>query len=83
MNLLSILMLAVLWVFPVSAYALADNAMPLNELSVQIDPRDSSIKGVSRISLPAGQSAKINLTGIEVTAVSVGDRALAVGPGTE
>jgi uncharacterized iron-regulated protein len=76
-------MLAVLWVFPVSAYALADNAMPLNELSVQIDPRDSSIKGVSRISLPAGQSAKINLTGIEVTAVSVGDRALAVGPGTE
>jgi hypothetical protein len=57
--------------------------MPLNELAVEFDPGNNAIKGVSRISLPAGQSAKINLTGVKVTAVSVRDRALAVEPGTE
>ncbi len=83
MNLLSIIILAALWLFPLSSYALAEIAMPLNELAVQFDPGNNTIKGVSRISLPAGQSAKINLTGIKVTAVSVRDRALAVEPGTE
>ena len=74
MNLLSIIILAALWLFPLSSYALAETAMPLNELSVQFDPLNNTIKGVSRISLPAGQSAKINLTGIKVTAVSMRDR---------
>jgi aminopeptidase N len=82
MNLLSIIILAALWVFPLSSYALAEIAMPINELAVQFDPGNNTIKGVSRISLPAGQSARINLTGIKVMAVSMSDRALAVEPGT-
>ncbi|MDD1749254.1 MAG: hypothetical protein LUO89_05195, partial [Methanothrix sp.] len=57
--------------------------MPFNELTVEVNPGNNTIKGISRISLPAGQSAKVYLTGIKVTTVSVGERPLAVEPGTE
>lgn len=83
MNLLSILILAALWLFPLSSYALEELAVPVNELTVQFDLEKSTIKGVSRISLPAGQSAKINLTGIKVTTAAINDRPLRVESGTE
>jgi aminopeptidase N len=83
MNLISTIVLAALWLFPLSSYALAEIAMPLNELAVEVEPGNNAIKGVSRISVPTGQSAKIRLAGIKVTAVSVRDKALAVEPGTE
>jgi len=83
MNILAGIALAALFLFPLPAYALAETGMPQNDLTVQFDPGRGVIKGISRISLPSGQIARIKLTGIKVTAVSIHDRPLIVEPGTE
>ena len=83
MNMLVRITLAALLLFPLSAYALAETGMSHNDLTVQFDPGKGVITGISRISLPAGQSARIRLTGIKVTAASIHDRPLIVEPGTE
>lgn len=76
-----IIVVALLLLLP--AYCFAATDMPLNELAVQFDPGRNRITGVSKISLPAGQTARVNLTGVKVTAVSIHDRALIVEPGAE
>ncbi len=82
MNMLARITLAALLLFPLPAYALAETGMPHNDLTVEFDLVRGAITGVSRISLPSGQTARVNLTGIKVTAVSIHDRQLIVEPGT-
>ena len=79
MNFISRIIIAVLLLLP--AYALAETDMPLNDITARFDLERHTIIGVSRISLPAGQTATINLTGIKLTAASIHDRALVVEPG--
>ena len=74
---------AVLWLLLLPAYVLAEDDIPFNDLTVQFDLERSTISGVSIISLPAGRTARINLAGIKVMAVSIHDRPLLVEPGTE
>ncbi|MDH4230828.1 MAG: ChaN family lipoprotein [Nitrospirota bacterium] len=73
------IILVVLLLLP--AYALAETDLPLNDLSVRFDLDRHMIAGVSKISLPAGQTARINLAGIKLTAVFMNDSALVVEPG--
>lgn len=81
MNIFSrIALVAVFILLP--AYCMAETDMPLNELSVQFETERNRITGVSKISLPAGQTARINVTGIKVTAISIHDRSLIIEPGT-
>ncbi|MFZ2197703.1 MAG: hypothetical protein WAV13_08230, partial [Thermodesulfovibrionales bacterium] len=81
MNILERIVLAVLLLLTLPGYGLAEVNMPRNDLTVQFDTERGVITGTSRISLPAGQIAKINITGIKVTAVSIHDRQLIVEPG--
>ncbi len=83
MNMLARITFAALLLLPLPAYVLAETGMPRNELNVQFDLGRGVITGISRISLPSGQSARINLTGIKVTAASIQGRPLIVEPGTE
>jgi hypothetical protein len=79
MNFFSRIILAVFLLLP--ANALAETDMPLNDITARFDFERHTIVGVSRISLPAGQTATINLTGIKLTAASIRDRALILEPG--
>jgi uncharacterized iron-regulated protein len=81
MNILDRIVLAVLLLLTLPGYALAEASVPHNNLTVQFDTGRGVITGTSRISLPPGQIAKINITGIKVTAVSIHDRQLIVEPG--
>ncbi len=82
MNIFAGIVLAALLAFPLPEHALAETSMPHNDLTVHFDLERGVITGISRISLPPGQIAKINLTGIKVKAVSIHDRQLIVEPGT-
>jgi uncharacterized iron-regulated protein len=62
---------------------MAETDMPFNELTVQFDMERHTITGVSKIALPAGQKAKINISGLKVTAASIDNRAVVIEPGTE
>ncbi|RPI38032.1 MAG: PDZ domain-containing protein [Nitrospiraceae bacterium] len=79
MNFISRIIIAVLLLLP--AYALAETDIPLNDLTVRFDLGRHVIAGVSKISLPAGQAARVNLAGLKLKAVSIRDRALVVEPG--
>jgi uncharacterized iron-regulated protein len=81
MKVLSGIILVALMLLLLPVYALAEPGMPLNDLTIQCDLERGMIRGVSRISLPAGQTARINLTGIRATAVSIHDRPLMIEPG--
>ena len=83
MNMLARITLAALLLFPLPAYALAETGMPHNDLTVEFDPGRCAITGTSRISLPSGQIARVTLTGIKVTSVSIHDRPIIVEPGAE
>lgn len=65
-----------------SPYAFADPDIPIHDLTVQFDLDRNSIRGVSAISLPAGRTARIDLTGVTVKTVVLRDRPLTVDPGT-
>lgn len=73
-------MAALLLLMP--AYSTAETNMPFNELTVQFDLARNRITGVSKISLPAGQTTRVNLSGLKVTAASIHDRPLIIEPGT-
>lgn len=83
MNMLARIAVAALLLFYLPAYAHAETGMPHNDLTVQFDLGRGVITGISRISLPSGQSSRIDLTGIKVTSASVHGRPLIVEPGTE
>lgn len=81
MNIFAKIAIAALLMFTLPEHALAEAGMPHNDLTVQFDLERGVITGISRISLPTGQIAKINLTGIKVTAASIHDRQLIVEQG--
>jgi aminopeptidase N len=57
--------------------------MPMNNIKVSFDVGHNLLKGESRISLPSGQSTKIELSGLRVLSAKINDRSLAVEPGIE
>ena len=83
MKVLSGIFFAVLLLFLLPAYTLAEPDMPFHDLIVQLDPEGSALTGVSTISLPPGKTARINLSGIKVRGILLHNRPLAVDPGTE
>ena len=65
------------------AFCLAQTDMPRNDVEVRFDLEKNLVTGVSRITLPAGESAKISLSGIRVTDVAINDTKLVIESGTE
>lgn len=64
------------------AVSFADTAMPKNELSVAFDLDRNVLNGISRISLPSGQTATVNLSGLKILSASINEHTLIVEPGT-
>ncbi len=59
----------------------AEDNTPLNNLVVRFDLENHTISGISRISLPEGHAAVVNISGLKVLSASVNNKAIITEPG--
>lgn len=57
--------------------------MPMNNIKVSFDIEHNLLRGESGISLPSGQTARINVSGLKILSAKINDRTLAIEPGLE
>lgn len=67
----------------IPASAFGEKVMPSYDLTVDFNLETHTLRGLARISLPAGQQASVNLEGLRILAASVNDRALITEPGIQ
>ena len=80
MNLLSRYLLLLLFLF-LPVFSFAGGNFPLNELSVSFDFEKHQVMGISKITLPAGESATINFSGLKIISASIDKRKIIIKPG--
>jgi len=64
-----------------SIISTADDSFPINNLTVSFSLENHTLKGVSEIFLPKGQTATINLSGLKIISASVNGEKIITKPG--
>ena len=75
-------LLVFLFLFFYATICFGEN-MPMNNIKISFDVGHNLLRGESRISLPAGRAAKINLSGLKILSAKINDRTLTIEPGIE
>ena len=80
MYILTRLLLAAIFLLFNVAFTYGEN-MPMNSIKVSFDVEHNLLRGESRIFLPSGQPAKINVSGLKILSAKINDRTLTLEPG--